>query len=124
MIDEYFWGGYLTSKIVRCHGLEIFQTDFNKDDQVMITFEKTYKHDHSLCVRTLNHQIIGYLVDIDAMKLLPILREHVYSDEINIVAFANTDGDGSALEVKVKFFTQHYEEGDPKLMAIEQKIHM
>ena len=123
MIDEYFWNGYLASKIVRCHGLEIFQADVKKNDQLMVTFEMNYKQDHSVCVRKLDEQIVGFLVEADASKLYPLLREHVYTGEIEIIAFANTVGDDSLLDVKVKFFTEFYEAGDAKLIEIEQKIH-
>ena len=122
MIDEYFWGGYLTSKIVRCHGLEIFEADIKKDDRLMVTFEMNYKLDHSVCVRKLDKQIVGFLVK-DASKVYPLVREYVYNGEIEIVAFANTNGDGSLLDVKLKFFTHCYEVDDAKLMVIERKIH-
>ena len=119
MLYEYFWDGYLAAKVVRCCALDVSSADVKKDDRLMVTLEKN----HSVCVKTTEEQNFGFLVDVDAMLLYPILQDHVYTNKIDIVAFANSDIDGSDFEVNIKIFTHYYEVGDPKLMAIERKIH-
>ena len=100
-----------------------FHGKFKKDEKLMVTIERNCDNDHSVHVGTLSKEIIGFLVEYDAMKLYPILRHHVYSGKIDIVALANTNGDGSILDVNLKFFTQFYIVGDAKPMEIERKIH-
>ena len=122
-IIRYFWGGHLASNVVRCCRLDISCADVKKDDCLMVTLKNIYKEDHSICVKTMEKQTFGVLVDVGAIKLYLFLLNHVYNREIDIVACANTDSNGSYLEVRIKFFTHFYEEGDPKLMAIERKMH-